>query len=223
MSENENKIEEEKEIKIEEENNQTQYKIEYLGKVDTNEKNIKTHKVIILGLSGVGKTTICFQIVSNKFKQTSPTISLDLAHYQVKVNDKIIQIQLWDTCGNDEFAMRTPNLFNNTFLAILVYAINDRQSFEDICNWRNIVKEKCPGCILYLIGNKNDLENERKVEILEGEKMMNNYDFKYFIETSAKTGLNIKKQIDGKNISLEKEDLKDGNNDFKRKKKKNCC
>ena len=58
-------------------------------------------------------------------KEYSPTISVDVKTVQVKVNEKIIQIQIWDCCGKDEFALHTPNFFKNATAAILVYAIND--------------------------------------------------------------------------------------------------
>ena len=79
--------------------------------------------LIILGLYGVGKTTIINKLTKKEIdKDYSPTISIDVKYFQVKVNDKIIQIQFWDCCSNVEFALNTPNLFKNTSLAILVYA-----------------------------------------------------------------------------------------------------
>ena len=167
----------------------SQYKIENLGK--NFNKELITYKVILLGLRGVGKTSISFHLIDNEFIQSSPTISLDLANYQVKVNDKIIQIQLWDTCGNEEFAEKTQNLFINTKLAILVYALNDRKSFEDIKKWYNILRNRTMGFMTFLIANKKDLEEERQVQEYEGEMLKNEYGFNYFLETSAKSGFNI--------------------------------
>ena len=232
MIENDNKDENQ------EDNEENKYQIEYLGQ--NYDKKLNTYKIILIGLTGVGKTTISFRVIKGEFIQSNPTISLDLANYQIKVNNKIIQMQLWDTCGNEEFARRTPNLFNNTSLAILVYAINDRSSFDDISIWYNILRERCPGCLVYLIGNKNDLEEKRQVQKNEGEEKKNEYKFNYFIETSSKTGFNIKKLINqmaiyiyemedrneklrqGK-IRLEKEDLEKNNDKNKKKKKKKCC
>ena len=155
------------------EDNGKKYKIEYLG--ERFDKNFETQKIIIIGLSGVGKTSISFHLLKDEFKICSPTISLDLANYQMKVNDEIIQFQLWDTCGNDEFAEKTPNLFNKTFLAIIVYAINNKRSFEDVGKWYNILRNKSFGSLVYLIGNKCDLEEERKVQKYEGEDLKNEY------------------------------------------------
>ena len=120
------------------EKNGKHYKIEYLGE-NLDEKN-PTKKVIILGLTGVGKSTISNYLIKDEFKEFFPTISLDLGNYKLKVNETIIQIQLWDTCGNEDFVAMTPNLFKNTFLAIIVYAIDDKNSFNDIEKWYNYFK-----------------------------------------------------------------------------------
>ena len=225
----------------------SQYKIENLGK--NFNKELITYKVILLGLRGVGKTSISFHLIDNEFIQSSPTISLDLANYQVKVNDKIIQIQLWDTCGNEEFAEKTQNLFINTKLAILVYALNDRKSFEDIKKWYNILRNRTMGFMTFLIANKKDLEEERQVQEYEGEMLKNEYGFNYFLETSAKSGFNITQLLEKiaifiyedekdkevpirHSVTLNKEDLRqnneisddnNNNNNKNKKKKKNCC
>ena len=221
----------------------SQYKIENLGK--NFNKELITYKVILLGLRGVGKTSISFHLIDNEFIQSSPTISLDLANYQVKVNDKIIQIQLWDTCGNEEFAEKTQNLFINTKLAILVYALNDRKSFEDIKKWYNILRNRTMGFMTFLIANKKDLEEERQVQEYEGEMLKNEYGFNYFLETSAKSGFNITQLLEKiaifiyedekdkevpirHSVTLNKEDLRqnneisddNNNNNNKNKKKK---
>ena len=109
-------------------------------------------------------------------KDNSSTISVDIKNFQVKVNDKIIQIQIWDSCGNDAFAKSTPNLFKNASIAILVYAINDKQSFEDLEKWYNILKDFCYAHKIFLIGNINDLKEERIVESEKGETFKNDYD-----------------------------------------------
>ena len=232
MNENDNKVE--NQLMDEEDKD---YKIEVINEKDNN-SNINNYKVIILGLTGVGKTTISFRVVRNEFIQSSPTISLDVVNYQVKVNDKKIKIQLWDTCGNDEFAKNTPNLFKNTTLAIIVYAINDRQSFNEVGEWYNILREKSIDSLVYLIGNKIDLEKERKVTKDEGEELKKQLNFNYFLETSSKTGFNIKQLINkiaifiyekDKNENLNEgnkishEDLRNLEDDKKKRTKKECC
>ena len=219
-----------------EENRKEEYKVEILG--EKYSKDLKTFKVIFIGDSGVGKTSIVYRITKNGFKEDkAPTISVDLENYQVKINEQIIQIQFWDTCGNDEFASITPNLFKNASLSVIVYAINDRNSFNNIGKWNNILKNKTFECINYLIGNKCELQGERKIEKEEGEKLKKDYgNFKQFLEVSAKDGLNIdefiksiaislfeklkkEENLENQGILLEKEDFKKAN----KRKRKGCC
>ena len=178
-------------------------KVEFIGKKYSDKK--KTYKINIIGLNGVGKSVISYMLFNNKFKEnSSPTISVDVENYQVKVNGTIIQLQLWDSCGNEEFAQNTPNLFRGTALAIIVYAINDRKSFFAVEKWNNILNQYSLESIKYLIGNKCDLEDDRVVSKEEGEALKDDYDFNLFMETSAKTGCNIKSLINNIAISIYK-------------------
>jgi small GTP-binding protein len=189
-------------MKNENEKDESKYKVEFLGEKFS--KDLLTYKVNVLGLYGVGKTTIIHKLMKKEIcNDYSPTISVDIANFQVKVNDKIIQIQIWDCCGNDQFALNTKNLFVNTSVAILVYAINNKKSFKNLEEWHNILKTYTFECTLFLIGNKNDLENEREIIIEDVETFKNNYDdIKMFFETSAKTGNNIDKLLENIAISI---------------------
>ena len=181
--------------------NNNNYKVEFLG--ENFSKEYKTYKVIILGLCGVGKTTIIGKIMKKPSNIYETTISLDIQNIQIKVNEKIIQIQFWDPCGNDELAGSIPNLFKNTSLSILVFAIDNHKSFENLISWKNLVKENSYDSTLFLIGNKSDLEEEREVKIEEVENFKKSYDdIKMFFETSATKGENIDKLFENISISL---------------------
>ena len=185
------------------EKDKSKYKVEFLG--EKTATNLLTYKVIILGLYGVGKTTIINKLMKKETdKEYSPTINVDIKTFHVKVNGKIIQIQIWDCCGNDQFALKTRNLFINSSVALLVYAINDKEkSFNDLKSWYNILKEHCYDSILFLLGNKSDLENAREVTKEDVETFKNNYDdIKMFFETSAKNDENINKLLDNIVISI---------------------
>ena len=223
----------------EKEKDERAYKVEYLG--EKLSKDLLSYKVIVLGFYGVGKTSIINKLMEKETdKEYAPTISVDIKNFQVKVNDKIIQIQIWDCCGNDEFAQKTTNLFKNASIAILVYAINEKKSFENLEQWNNILLNNSYDHITFLIGNKNDLEGERKITIENGENFKNSYDnIKMFFETSAKNGENIDKLLENIAISIykknekEEKDLENAMNynnrpiklnkeNHKKKKKKNC-
>ena len=193
------------------EEDKNKYKIEYIGEKLT--KDLKVYKVIIIGMLGVGKTSIIHSIMNNEVdKEYSPTMSLDIKHIQTKVNDKIIQIQIWDSCGNDKLAQQMPNLFKDAFIAIIVYAINNKKSFEELKKWYNLVKEYSFDNIIFLIGNKSDLEEEREITKENVETFKNNYDdIKIFFETSALNHENMDKLLDNIVISIYEKDINDEN------------
>ena len=157
------------------EENEIKYKVEYLG--EKHSKEFLSYKEIILGLYGVGKASIINRLMNRMAeKEYSPTISVDIFNFQIKVNDKIIQINFWDTCGNDEFALSTPNLFKNATISILVYAINDEKSFKNLKQWYNILLNHSYDHQIFLIGNKSNLKEKREITIEQGENFKNNYD-----------------------------------------------
>jgi len=180
----------------------SKYKVEYLGEKIS--KDLASYKLIIIGRYVVGKTTTLHKLMGKEAtKEYSPTISIDTKNIQVKVNDTIIQINIWDCCGNEKFAINTPNLFKNASVTILIYAINDNESFKDLENWYNMLKENSNGSIIFLIGNKIDLENERQVTREDGEKFKRNYDdIKMFFEASALKSINIDNLLDNIAISI---------------------
>ena len=180
----------------------SKYKIEYIGEKFS--KDLTSYKVIVIGRYDVGKTAIINLIMQKSVdKEYDPKLSIDIKNIQFKVNDTIIQIGIWDCCGNDKFALNTPNLFKNASIAILVYAINDLNSFNDLEKWHNMLKEYSKDSIIFLIGNKNDLEKEREVTIEEGEAFKNNYyDIKMFFEASALICKNIDNLLDNIAISI---------------------
>ena len=229
----------------EDEIDKSKYKIEYIGEKFS--KEIKAYKVIVIGGYGVGKTSMINRLMIKEVDgEYEPTLSIDIKNIQAKVNDKIIQIQIWDCCGSDKYAQNMPNLLKNTYITLLVYAINDKEkSFNELDNWHNILQEHSYDSIIFLIGNKNDLEKEREVTIEDVEKYKNNHDdIKIFLETSALYRNNMDKLLDNIAISIYKKETNDENKvdnamkagritlnkedfskvkDGEKKKKKNCC
>jgi len=180
----------------------SKYKVEYIGEKFI--KDLTSYKVIVIGRYGVGKKAIIGKLMKKEIdKYYADTTSIDIKNIQVKVNDEIIQINIWNCCDNDKFALNTPNLFKNTSVAVLIYAINDKESFNVLKIWYNMLKENSKDSIIFLIGNKNDLEKEREVTIEEGEAFKNNYyDIKMFFEASALICKNIDNLLDNIAISI---------------------
>ena len=151
-------------------------------------------KLIIIGDIGTGKSSIINSLVKGKFKENyQATIGFDIFKYTRKVNDIIININIWDTCGLMDFSSCTTNLFKDAIIAIIVYEIDKRKSFENIQNWVNLFKlNSQPDTIIFIVGNKSDLEDKREVKKEEGIEFSKIYNYCLFFETSAKNNISIK-------------------------------
>ena len=159
---------------------------------DNYDKEDANFKVLFLGDSGVGKSSLVIRGIKQQFDSFyKPTVGFDLLNYIVKINDKVMKLQLWDTCGQEEFSMCNQSLFKNATLAIMVYSIANKNSFDNIKKWvsrvKNLSKEDA---IFFLVGNKNDLCSQRQVNFTEAKKYGNDK-FEFFVETSSKNGYNV--------------------------------
>ena len=158
---------------------------------DTYNKEDVNYKVLFLGDSGVGKSSLVIRGINNKYDSFyKPTVGFDLINYIVKINDKVIKLQIWDTCGQEEFSMCNQSLFKNATVAIMVYSINNKKSYENIKKWVNHVKNLSKeNTIFFLVGNKSDLCSQRQVEFVDAKKYGKEFDF--FVETSSKYGYSV--------------------------------
>jgi small GTP-binding protein len=110
------------------------------------EKSAIKCKIILVGESGVGKTCIIYRFVENKFQpNVYTTVTASFSKKCQKFNDKLIEINLWDTMGTEKYRSFTKLYYINTDIAILVYDITDRKSFEEIKNfWYKEIKNNLP-------------------------------------------------------------------------------
>jgi small GTP-binding protein len=154
-----------------------------------------TFKMIVIGDPGVGKSCLTGRAIKDKFDgEYAPTIGFEFLTYTVKIEDKIIKLQVWDTCGQEMYRSLITNFYRNASLAMMVYSIDSRESFIHINTWlKEIRLQSHPDVKIILIGNKNDLEDKRQVTFEEAKKYKEENQLLYFEETSAKTGINAKK------------------------------
>ena len=146
--------------------------------------------IILLGDSGVGKSCIFNKAMKDEFIEQESE-SVDFSSYNIKINNYFTKIQ--DTCGQEIYKSLTSNYYKNISLAILIYAINNKESFINIKTWLEELRSKSRRDIkIILVGNKADLEDERQVSKEEGEKFKEDNQLDLFIETSAKSGINTK-------------------------------
>ena len=152
-------------------------------------------KIIVIGDSGVGKSCLTNRATTNLFEDTySATVGFEFLSFNVKINEKVVKLQIWDTCGQELYRSLITNFYRNSSLAIIVYAINSKDYFENIEMWlRELRTHSNPDAKVFLIGNKIDLENERKITREQGENFAKTNKLHLFLESSAKTGFNAKK------------------------------
>ncbi|EGR28843.1 ras oncogene family protein, putative [Ichthyophthirius multifiliis] len=189
-----------------------------------------------MGKSNVGKSLILLSYINNGFlsmKYPQTTISVDFKQKTEQVNDKIINLQLWDTAGLEQFRPIIQTYYKNAKAAILVFDLNDIQSLIDVKYWLRELRIQCgKDVIKILVGNKCDLEyNEPDQEIIQ--QYCKEYEMEY-IKTSAVMNINIQELF--RNLSQKiYEKFKDGinserkiklNQEFqqiKNENKKKCC
>ena len=131
--------------------------------------NIKEAKVVMLGSSTVGKSTIIKWLVSQKYQNnTTPTIGTSLITKTFDIDGLCIKLQIWDTGGSERYRSIAPMYFRDADAAIIVYDVTQKSSFEDVGSWLKELREYWPSSIIIgLAGNKTDLQ-DRSISTVEG-------------------------------------------------------
>ena len=149
--------------------------------------------VILAGDSGVGKTNIVLRYTKDNIPSNiEPSENFKLFFKSQKINGKKIRLQIWDLAGQQGWEEEAiPRLCSKSQGGFIIYDITKRESFENVQSWIQDCRNQSPKTIIMvLVGNKNDLENERDVSFDEGEQFAKNNNM-IFYETSAKTGKNV--------------------------------
>ena len=149
-------------------------------------------KLILIGDASVGKTNILNKYLKNEFDPNSKsTLGVELGTKNVKIDNKIIKVQIWDTAGQERYKAITSTYYKGAKGAIIVYDITRKLTFDNIDKW--IADLKINGdenIMIFLVGNKSDLNNNREVSKDEGINKSEKYNVP-FLETSALQGDNI--------------------------------
>ena len=153
-----------------------------------------TFKLIFIGDSGVGKSCLTSKAVKNNFEDYyQATVGFEFLTFNMVVNKMVIKLQIWDTCGQEIYKSLISNFYRNSSLAVLVYSIDSKDSFEHVGKWLDELKNQAnPDVRIFLVGNKADLEEKREVQKEEGLKYKNDQQLDLFMESSAKTGYNAR-------------------------------
>ena len=148
-------------------------------------------KIVVVGDSGVGKTSLLERYITNEFEGThKPTIGVDSRYKLITKNGKRIKVHFFDTAGQERFYSLTSQTFNGSHGAVLVFDITKRNSFQKLSYWFDKINESCGSTInKILIGNKIDMLENREVSYDDAKKYAEDKDVLY-LETSALTNQN---------------------------------
>ena len=144
------------------------------------------YKVILVGDSGVGKTCLLSMYVKGIIETTIPTIAVEFCTKEIELYDGTkIKVQLWDTAGQERFKSLALTYYRKAHGILLLFDVTKKSSFFACKNYLEEVRMNSEKkCIVYLVGNKIDLENERQITKEEAESFAEQENIKY-IETSA--------------------------------------
>ncbi|XP_063220637.1 ras-related protein Rab-37-like isoform X3 [Bacillus rossius redtenbacheri] len=151
------------------------------------------HKTILLGDSGVGKTSLLVQFDTGRFQSGnfSATVGIGFTNKVVTVDGSKVKLQIWDTAGQERFRSVTHAYYRDAHALLLLYDVTSKTSFDNIRAWLGEIREYAQDdVVIMLLGNKADSGAEREVHQDEGHRLAREYNVA-FMETSAKTGMNV--------------------------------
>ncbi|CAI5732084.1 unnamed protein product [Peronospora destructor] len=159
---------------------------------DSGNSKAREVKVVLLGDTGVGKSSLVLRFVTNNFRPYSEsTIGASFMSKMIVVNDTPIKYQIWDTAGQEKYHSLAPMYYRGAAAAIVVYDITRKQSLTTLKNWVKELKQLGPDNIVIAIaGNKSDLEEKREVPASQARAYAEEIGA-LFIETSAKEDTNV--------------------------------
>ena len=194
----------------------------------------KGYKVILLGESSVGKTSLIKISIGKQFDSyEQPTLTASYFTKNIKYKKQIYKFYLWDTIGSERYRALTKNFFQNSKIVLLVYDITSKKSFKSLDYWFEAVKNVIgEDFLLAIIGNKIDLYLEEQVTLEEGQKYAEEKKAKFQLMSAKTSPAKFVDFLDGlfieyiDNYITEKDKQSQGiqiNKFKKNKKKRKCC
>nr|KAF7435063.1 hypothetical protein H0235_003254 [Vespula pensylvanica] len=166
--------------------------------LDSTARQATPDQVMLLGDSGVGKTCLLTRFRDGRFLFGNyiTTVGIDFRNKIVTVDETRVKLQIWDTAGQERFRSVTHAYYRDAHARLLsalllLYDVTNKTSFDNIRAWLSEIREHAnEDVVIMLLGNKSDCGQERVVKKEDGERLAQEYKVP-FMETSAKTGLNV--------------------------------
>ncbi|XP_069012239.1 ras-related protein Rab-26 [Embiotoca jacksoni] len=150
-------------------------------------------KVMLVGDSGVGKTCLLVRFKDGAFLAGSfiSTVGIDFRNKVMSIDAVKVKLQIWDTAGQERFRSVTHAYYRDANALLLLYDVTNKASFDNIRAWLTEIHEYAQqDVVVMLLGNKADSTHDRAVKREEGEKLAKEFGVP-FMETSARSGLNV--------------------------------
>ena len=149
-------------------------------------------KLVLLGESAVGKSSLVLRFVKGQFQEfQETTIGAAFLTQTVSLDGLTVKFEIWDTAGQERYHSLAPMYYRGAQAAIIVYDITNRDTFERAKSWvKELDRQARKDIVIALAGNKCDLDNKRMVEYDEGSQYAQEHNLIFF-ETSAKNSTNV--------------------------------
>ena len=150
-------------------------------------------KLIIIGDTAVGKSCLMKRVMDDEFKtEHQVTIGVEFGSFGLRINGKIVKIQIWDTAGQESYKSVTRIFYRGAHCVFLTYDITREETFNSLSEWHKEIKaHAAENVLVYLIGNKSELESQREVTFARALEYAKANGINKCFETSAKTGHNV--------------------------------
>ncbi|CCW61911.1 unnamed protein product [Phytomonas sp. EM1] len=156
----------------------------------------KRYKVVLLGESGVGKSSLAQRLVKREWSETlNSTVGASFFRYPCRVGDVDVCFEIWDTAGQERYKSLASMYYRGAAAALIVYDITSYDTYECALNWVRELSTNSPETIITLVGNKNDLESSRRVSTEECRRYATEVGV-FFTEASAKNGNGVQEMFD---------------------------
>ncbi|KAH9498685.1 Ras- protein Rab-35 [Bulinus truncatus] len=193
-------------------------------------------KLLIIGDSGVGKSSLLLRFADNVFSGTYiTTIGVDFKIRTIEVNGERVKLQIWDTAGQERFRTITSTYYRGTHGVLVVYDVTSGESFANVQRWLHEIDQNCDVVNRILVGNKDDDPDRKVVLTQDAQRFAEKMQIQLF-ETSAKENKNVEemfKAITKQVLETKKKQLRDAQKNSETtihlkegsssKKKKKCC